>query len=199
MAEAVLGAAGRGGRRLDAPWLSAAAAREVVAALEAGEAQALFVGGCVRNALLGAPVLDLDMATDAPPERVQELLEAAGLRHVPTGIEHGTVTALANGKAVEITTFRRDVETDGRRAVVAFGGTLEEDAARRDFTLNALYARPDGTLLDPLGEGLADLDARRIRFIGAPADRIAEDRLRILRFFRFHALYGDAERGLDAA
>ena len=192
-------AEGGRGPRVEATWLASASARHAVAALEAGGAQALFVGGCVRNALMGAPVADLDMATDAPPQTVQALLEAAGIRHVPTGIEHGTVTALVDGRGVEITTFRKDVETDGRRAVVAFGGTLEEDAARRDFTLNALYARPDGTVLDPLGEGLADLEARRIRFIGDPAARIEEDRLRILRFYRFHALYGDAFRGLDAS
>ncbi|MEM6439291.1 MAG: CCA tRNA nucleotidyltransferase [Pseudomonadota bacterium] len=186
-------------RRVEAGWLASAAARQVAAALAAGGAEALFVGGCVRNALIGAAVADLDMATDAPPAEVQALLEAAGIRHVPTGIEHGTVTALVDGRGVEITTFRKDVETDGRRAVVAFGGTLEEDAARRDFTLNALYARPDGEVLDPLGHGLADLEARRIRFIGDPAARIEEDRLRILRFYRFHALYGEAQRGLDAA
>jgi poly(A) polymerase len=130
---------------------------------------------------------------------VQRLLSAAGIRHVPTGLEHGTVTAVVDGRGFEITTFRRDVETDGRRARVAFGAALEEDAARRDFTINALYAEPDGTVLDPLGTGLADLEVRRVRFIGDPAARIAEDLLRVLRFFRFHALYGDPWRGIDPA
>lgn len=185
--------------RLRADWLSDPAASAVVAALRAGGARALFVGGCVRNALLGLPVTDLDLATDAAPERVQAMLEAAGLRQVPTGVEHGTVTAVAEGRGFEITTFRRDEESFGRHARVAFGAALEEDAARRDFTMNALYAEPDGTLLDPTGEGLADLAARRVRFIGDPAARIAEDRLRILRFFRFFALCGDAEAGPDAA
>jgi len=185
--------------RLEAHWLSDPAAAAVVAALKDGGAQALFVGGCVRNALLGLPVTDLDLATDAAPERVQALLEAAGLRQVPTGVEHGTVTAVTDGRGFEITTFRRDEETFGRHARVAFGAALGEDAARRDFTMNALYAEPDGTLLDPTGEGLADLAERRVRFIGDPAARIAEDRLRILRFFRFHALYGDPGTGPDAA
>jgi poly(A) polymerase len=151
----------------------------------------------VRNALLGLPVHDIDLATDAPPETVARLLDAAGIRHVPTGIEHGTVTAVRDNRSFEITTFRRDVETHGRRAEVAFDAGLHEDAARRDFTMNALYAEPCGEVLDPLGEGLADLEARRVRFIGDAHQRIREDYLRILRFFRFHALYGDAGRGLD--
>ncbi|MEO1687554.1 MAG: CCA tRNA nucleotidyltransferase, partial [Pseudomonadota bacterium] len=187
------------GRRIDAPWLRGPAAQAVISALAGGGARALFVGGCVRNALLDVAVSDLDIATDAEPQDVQRLLEAAGIRHVPTGIEHGTVTAIAPGRTLEITTFRQDVETDGRHARVRFGRSLEEDARRRDFTMNALYAEADGTVLDPLDEGLADLARRRVRFIGDPARRIAEDRLRILRFYRFHALYGDAACGLDAA
>ena len=185
-------------RKLDATWLQDEAALEICAALEADGARLFFVGGCVRNELQGLPVRDLDLATDADPERVQRLLDAAGIRHVPTGVEHGTVTAVLRNRGFEITTFRRDVATDGRHAEVAFDASLEEDAARRDFTMNALYAAPDGTLLDPVGEGLADLAARRVRFIGDPDARIAEDRLRILRFFRFHALYGDPWRGIDA-
>ncbi|MEO0486800.1 MAG: CCA tRNA nucleotidyltransferase [Pseudomonadota bacterium] len=157
--------------------------------LTAAGHQAWFVGGCVRNALLGSPVSDLDITTDARPDRVRALAKAAGFRAIPTGIDHGTITVVADGHAFEITTFRKDVETDGRHAVVAFADTLEEDAARRDFTVNALYADPTGAVRDPVG-GLPDLDQRRFRFIGAPHDRIREDYLRILRFFRFFAWYG---------
>lgn len=151
--------------------------------------RALVVGGAVRNALLGEPVDDIDIATDALPETVVELAQAAGLKSVPTGLAHGTITVVADGRGYEVTTFRRDVETDGRRAVVAFSDRIEDDAARRDFTMNALYAEPSGTVLDPVG-GLPDLAARRLRFVGDPDRRIAEDYLRILRFFRFHACYG---------
>ena len=180
--------------RIAAEWLGAA--RPVTAALEAAGHQALFVGGCVRNALIGRAVADIDLATDARPAAVIALAEAAGLRAVPTGIEHGTVTVLAGGRPFEVTTFRRDVETFGRRAVVAFTGEIAEDAARRDFTMNALYARADGEVIDPLG-GLADLRAGRVRFVGDPGQRIAEDYLRILRFFRIHAWYGDPAGGMD--
>lgn len=161
--------------------------RAVLAAL--APHRALIVGGAVRNAILGEPVEDIDIATDARPERVVELAQAAGLRPVPTGIEHGTVTVVAAGEGFEVTTFRRDVATDGRRAVVAFSDRLEDDAARRDFTMNALYAEGSGQVIDPVG-GLGDLAARRLRFVGHPDQRIAEDYLRILRFFRFHARYG---------
>ena len=150
----------------------------------------------MRNAIIGAPVTDIDIATDARPELVMELAKDAGLRPVPTGIEHGTVTVIAGGVPHEVTTFRRDVETDGRRAVVAFSTRVEDDARRRDFTMNALYADAAGTVLDPLG-GLPDLMARRVRFIEDASARIAEDYLRILRFFRFHAWYGDEAEGLD--
>ncbi|WP_128255024.1 CCA tRNA nucleotidyltransferase [Falsirhodobacter deserti] len=173
--------------KLTGDWLGPAA--PVCAMLARAGHRALFVGGCVRNALLGAPVSDLDIATDALPARVMELARAAGLRAIPTGIDHGTVTVLADGRPYEITTFRRDVETNGRHAVVAFSSDIAEDAARRDFTMNALYAEADGTLIDPL-DGLPDLLARRVRFVGDPAARITEDYLRILRFFRFHAIYG---------
>ena len=177
--------------RIDAPWLTASEVRSVFAAL--GE-QALFVGGCVRNTVLGEPVSDLDLSTPLLPGEVTRRIEAAGLKAIPTGIEHGTITAVADGRPFEITTYRADVETDGRRAVVRFSTDIAEDAVRRDFTMNALYARPDGTLVDPLG-GLEDTLARRVRFILDPAQRIREDALRILRFFRFNAWYG---HGIDA-
>lgn len=180
-----------------AEWLTTAPTQAVCAMLEGAGYQALFVGGCVRNALIGAPVSDIDISTDARPDRVMELAEAAGFRVVPTGIAHGTVTVIHGGIPHEVTTFRRDVETDGRRAVVAFAETVEADAHRRDFTMNALYCDARGTVIDPLG-GLADLVARRLRFIDDASARIEEDYLRILRFFRFHAWYGDANAGMDA-
>lgn len=171
--------------------------QRVLAVLVDAGHQALLVGGSVRNGLLNAPVTDFDVATDARPDRVMDLADAAGIKAVPTGIDHGTVTLVADHTPVEVTTFRRDVATDGRRAVVAFSEDVAEDAARRDFTINALYARADGHVVDPLG-GLPDLWARRVRFIGRAEDRIHEDYLRILRFFRFHAWYGDPEAGFDA-
>lgn len=180
--------------RLDPKQLGGA---EVLALLTEAGHQAFVVGGPVRNALLGAPVSDVDIATDARPDRVLELAQAAGIKAVPTGIDHGTVTLVIKGEGVEVTTFRRDVATDGRRAVVAFADTMAEDALRRDFTMNALYADKDGQVFDPLG-GLPDLHARRFRFIEDPAQRIHEDYLRILRFFRFFAWYGDGDAGLDA-
>ena len=159
--------------------------------------QAYVVGGPVRNALLGQPISDLDVATSARPETVLELARSGGLKAIPTGIDHGTVTVVINGEGIEITTFRRDVATDGRRAVVAFSDRIEEDASRRDFTMNALYADSEGKVIDPLG-GLSDLYARKVRFIDDPAERIREDYLRILRFFRFYAWYGDPGEGIDA-
>lgn len=171
-------------------WLSSDASRAVTGMLERAGHQALFVGGCVRNALLDAPVSDLDISTDARPQRVMELAQSAGLKAVPTGIDHGTVTVVSGHAPYEITTFRRDVETDGRRAVIAFADTVEEDARRRDFTMNALYCDARGDVLDPLG-GLPDLHARKVRFIDDAEQRIREDYLRILRFFRFTAWYGD--------
>ncbi|MBY6003970.1 CCA tRNA nucleotidyltransferase [Salipiger bermudensis] len=162
---------------------------------QAGHA-AYAVGGCVRNALFGAPVADVDIATDARPDTVVALAVAAGLKPVPTGIDHGTVTVVAEGIGHEVTTFRADVETDGRRAVVRYSDDIAEDAARRDFTMNALYADARGAVLDPLN-GLPDLEARRVRFIRDAGERIREDYLRILRFFRFHAWYGDAQAGVD--
>lgn len=178
-------------------WLDNDATQTLCAAIESAGFRALFVGGCVRNALLGAPVGDVDIATDATPEAVSDIAGRAGFKVVPTGIDHGTVTVIADGTPHEVTTFRRDVETDGRRAVVAFSTRIEEDAARRDFTMNALYADRRGDVIDPLG-GLPDLRARRVRFVGDAARRIAEDYLRILRLFRFHAHYGDPAQGIDA-
>ena len=187
-----------------APWLSAPATCAVVAALaaEGGAGVARYVGGCVRDTLLGlpaaldpvaVPALDIDIATPLPPLRVVAALERAGLKAVPTGLAHGTVTAVSDGRPYEITTLRRDVETDGRHAVVAFTDDWAQDAARRDFRLNALYAEPDGRLHDPTGGGIADALAGRVVFVGEAATRIAEDYLRILRFFRFHAWYGQGE------
>jgi poly(A) polymerase len=170
-------------------WMSDPPTRRLFAALAAAGIAARFVGGCVRNAVLGRSIDDLDLAVDKPPETVMRALEAAQIKAVPTGIKHGTVTAIADSRVFELTTLRRDVETDGRRAIVAFTDDWLEDAGRRDFTFNALYADPDGTLYDPF-DGRADLAAGRVRFIGDPDMRIAEDRLRVLRFFRFHAWYG---------
>jgi poly(A) polymerase len=163
------------------------------AALTAGGVEARFVGGCVRDAVLGSTSgnIDIDMAVSAPPATVMRALQAAKIKTVPTGLKHGTVTAIVDGRPYELTTLRRDVETDGRRAVVAFTDDWLEDAERRDFTFNALYADPDGTLYDPF-DGRADLAAGKVRFIGDADRRIDEDHLRIMRFFRFHAWYGRA-------
>jgi len=177
-------------------WLADPDAQAVCRAIAAGGHSIFFVGGCVRNALLDLPDSDTDMSTDALPQEVTALANAAGLKPVPTGIDFGTVTVVAGGKPFEVTTFRRDVETDGRRAVVAFSKDITDDARRRDFTMNALYATPDGLVIDPLG-GLADLRARRIRFIENAGDRIREDYLRTLRFFRFSAWYADPAQGFD--
>ncbi|ACG79285.1 tRNA nucleotidyltransferase/poly(A) polymerase [Phenylobacterium zucineum HLK1] len=176
-------------------WMTAPEAVAVMDALEAagGADCARFVGGCVRNTLIGAPVDDVDIATRLTPDEVTAALQAAKIRPVPTGIDHGTVTAVANHRPYEITTLRRDVSTDGRRATVAFTDDWMEDADRRDFTLNSLYARRDGTIFDPTGHGVADAKAGRIVFMGEPAQRLAEDYLRILRFFRFYAWYGKGE------
>lgn len=180
--------------------MTAEAPRAVVAALEAagGRGCARFVGGCVRDAVMRRPVHDIDIATPLTPTQVMAALEVAGLRAVATGIEHGTVTALV-GKApgIEVTTLRRDVETDGRRAVVAFSTDWAEDAERRDFRLNALYAEPDGTVHDPTGGGLEDARAGRIVFVGDAEMRLREDYLRILRFFRFNAWFGRGEPDRD--
>ncbi len=183
--------------KITGEWISTPSTQKVLHMLTSAGHQAYLVGGCVRNALLGQPVADIDIATDALPAEVMALARGAGLRPIPTGVAHGTVTVLADHIPHEVTTFRRDVETFGRHATVAFSALIEEDAARRDFTMNALYARADGRVLDPLESGLADLVARRLRFVGAPEDRIREDYLRILRFFRFTAWYGDPANGPD--
>ena len=175
------------------PWMQLAGTRRVLAALPG----ARFVGGAVRDGLLGLPVTDVDVATQLAPATVVERLNAAGIKTVPTGIAHGTVTAVTPEIAIEITTLRRDVSTDGRRATVAFTDQWQEDAARRDFTINALYADPDTGEIDDFFGGMADLAARRVRFIGAPLERIAEDHLRILRFFRFHARFGTGAPDAD--
>ncbi|WP_298747786.1 CCA tRNA nucleotidyltransferase [uncultured Brevundimonas sp.] len=182
-------------RLSDQPWLTAPTTRAVMAALEAagGPDCARFVGGCVRNALIGQPVADIDIATTLKPEATERAIRAAGLKAVPTGVAHGTVTAVADRRAFEITTLRRDVSTDGRNATVAFTDDWAEDAARRDFRLNALYADAAGRVFDPTGEGVADVLAGRVVFVGDPVTRIREDFLRILRFFRFQAWYGRAE------
>ena len=174
------------------PWMTAPATMAVMDALEAagGPDCARFVGGSVRNSVIGRPVDDIDIATTLTPDAVTAALKAAGLRAVPTGIDHGTVTAISAGRPYEITTLRRDVATDGRRATVAFTDDWAEDAARRDFTLNALYADRQGAVHDPTGRGLADARAGRIVFVGEPAARLGEDYLRSLRFFRFTAWYG---------
>lgn len=177
-------------------WLMDKDAQAVCRVIQEGGHQIFYVGGCVRNALLGVADSDVDMSTDALPIDVMELARAAGMKAIPTGIDHGTVTVVAGGKPFEITTFRRDVETDGRRAVVAFSKDIADDARRRDFTMNALYCDALGNVVDPLS-GLPDLLARRIRFIEDPAARIQEDYLRILRFFRFSAWFGDQQEGFD--
>ncbi len=170
-------------------------AGRIMSALGAADGSARFVGGCVRDAVLGRPIRDIDVATIFRPEDVIRRLEDAGLKAVPTGVEHGTVTGLAEGNGFEITTLRKDVETDGRHAVVAFTDDWVEDAARRDFTMNALSADISGRVYDPFG-GIADALAGRVRFVGDAETRIREDVLRILRLFRFHAHYGTG--ALDA-
>lgn len=182
-------------RLTDQPWLAASSTRAVMAALEAagGPGCARFVGGCVRNALLDVPVDDIDIATTLKPEETDRAIRAAGLKAVPTGMAHGTVTAVSERTPFEITTLRRDVSTDGRNATVAFTDDWAEDAARRDFRLNALYADADGQVFDPTGQGVADVEAGRIVFVGEAETRITEDYLRILRFFRFFAWYGRGE------
>jgi len=177
-----------------AKWLADAA--PVMAMLTHAGHRALAVGGCVRNEVFGVPVADVDIATDALPEAVMALAKASGLRAIPTGIDHGTVTVVQGGEPYEITTFRKDVETDGRRAVVAFSDDIMDDARRRDFTFNALYMQADGEVIDPL-KGLEDAKARRLRFIENAFERIAEDALRILRYFRFYAWYCDPMEGPD--
>ncbi|MER8482882.1 CCA tRNA nucleotidyltransferase [Mesorhizobium sp. M1322] len=183
-----------------ADWLGERHLQRLLTVLADGGEEARVAGGAVRNALIGQPVADVDIATTTVPDETIRRAEAAGFKAVPTGIEHGTITIVAGGKPFEVTTLRADIETDGRRAKVSFGRDWKADAERRDFTINALYAEADGTIVDLVG-GVADIEARRLRFIGDPEARIREDYLRILRFFRFFAWYGngrpDAE-GLKA-
>ena len=179
-----------GARRLDnAPWLKTGPAARVLELLNADGEEARVVGGAVRNALLDLPIGDIDIATTALPEEVNRRAKAAGIKSVPTGIEHGTVTLVIDSQPFEVTTLREDTETFGRRAKVAFGRDWVRDAERRDFTVNGLSADAEGCVYDYVG-GLEDIAARRVRFIGEPSRRIAEDYLRILRFFRIHAAYG---------
>lgn len=172
-----------------APWLASGPAARVLALLDTQGEEARVVGGAVRNALLGLPVEEIDIATTALPEEVIRRARLAHVKAVPTGIAHGTVTLVVAGQPFEVTTLREDVETFGRKATVAFGRDWTRDAHRRDFTINGLSVTPDGVVHDEVG-GLADIAARRVRFIGEPSQRIAEDYLRILRFFRIHAAYG---------
>ncbi len=179
------------------PWMTARPTRQVMTALMAKGQIVRFVGGCVRDAILGRAVKDIDLATPDDPETVTALLNAAGITSIPTGIDHGTITAVAQNQRFEITTLRWDAETFGRRARVEFTDDWIADAERRDLTINAIYCDPDGTLYDPTG-GRDDLAAGRIRFVGDPESRIREDYLRILRFFRFLAWYGRSEHAADA-
>lgn len=180
----------------DAAWMGREDIAELVAAL--GADQCRYVGGCVRDALMGHEAHDIDLATRHHPSEVVKILTAAGIRTVPTGLEHGTVTAVLDGGPVEVTTLRRDVETDGRRATVAFADAWEDDAARRDFTINALYAHPVTHEVSDYFGGMQDLAARRVRFIGDARQRIREDHLRILRYFRFHARFGSEPPNAEA-
>ena len=177
-------------------WMRSEAVSAIFEALPTGSTR--FVGGCVRNALMGVEVGDIDLATQLEPTEVAKELDAAKIRYVPTGIEHGTLTAVVGKETIEITSLRKDVETDGRRAVIAFTANWAEDAQRRDLTFNALYADFDGTVYDPTGQGLDDLEAMKFRFVGDAETRVQEDYLRILRFFRFLAWYG-GDAKLDAA
>jgi poly(A) polymerase len=170
-------------------WMTAPATRRVMTAFADAGVEARFVGGCVRDALLGRTVTDIDIATPAPPDRATAILEAAGIAVHPTGVKHGTVTAVADHRPFEITTLRRDVENFGRHARVEFTDDWQADAARRDFTMNAISCGGDGALFDYFG-GIADARAGRVRFVGSPEDRIREDVLRLLRLFRFQAHYG---------
>lgn len=173
-----------------AAWQRRDGMKALLAALGAADGDTRYVGGCVRDTLLGLPVSDIDLATRLPPQEVLERLAGARIKAVPTGLAHGTVTAIVAGKPVEVTTLRRDVATDGRRATIAYTDDWREDSARRDFTINALLADPATLEIVDYFGGEADLEARRVRFIGDPLTRIAEDHLRILRFFRFHARFG---------
>lgn len=180
----------------DESWFSAPSLRRVFDLLNVEGGEVRVVGGAVRNSLMGVPAGDVDMATTWHPDEVSARAKAAGIKVVPTGIDHGTVTLVIDGTPYEVTTLRRDVATDGRRAEVAFGTDWKADAERRDFTINALYANDKGEVIDDVG-GLADIESRTLRFIGNAAERVAEDYLRILRFFRFFAHYGNGRPDAD--
>ncbi|MEM6636872.1 MAG: CCA tRNA nucleotidyltransferase [Pseudomonadota bacterium] len=182
--------------RLSENWITDPDTQAVLDIFRAAGFAIYFVGGSVRNTLAGEPVDDIDLATDAHPEDMLRIAAEAGIRALPTGADHGTVTILSGDRSFEVTTFRKDVETDGRHAKVAFSNRLDEDAQRRDFTINALYADPSGQVIDPVG-GQADLAVGRVRFIGDARERIQEDFLRSLRFFRFYAAYGHPAEGPD--
>ena len=183
--------------RITSDWLTNRQTQRAMSLLTGAGFDTYAVGGCVRNDLLDVPVADIDISTNAHPDKVIALAEEAGLKSIPTGIEHGTITVVIEGEPFEITTFRADVETDGRRAVVRFADSLFDDAIRRDFTMNALYVDQEGVVTDPVG-GLAHLAERRFVFIDDAQRRIREDYLRILRYFRFMAWYGDPENGFEA-
>ncbi len=183
--------------KLTADWIKNPDVQRLFDAFEEHGYQIYGVGGCVRNALLGKAATDFDMSTSARPDETIKVAEDAGFKSIPTGIDHGTITILVGSNTFEVTSFRKDVETHGRRAVVEFSDDIEDDARRRDFTMNALYVSRDGTVVDPLN-GLPDLQLRKVRFIDDANARIQEDYLRILRYFRFHAGYGDLDAGMDA-
>lgn len=183
--------------KIDADWLNEAGLQSILLGLTNAGHQALVVGGCVRNTLMGRTISDVDVATSALPQDLSTIAQSLGFRAVPTGIEHGTVTVVSDTNTYEVTTFRKDVQTDGRRASVQFTADVTGDAARRDFTINAVYADASGTIIDPLG-GIADIAQARVRFVGNAAARICEDYLRILRYFRFSAIYADPAHGFDA-
>lgn len=173
-----------------AEWLSTTPARHILETLQEAGHEAFYVGGCVRDTLMGLTPKDIDIATAATPDVVTEVMQAAGMGVVPTGIKHGTITVKAGGQAFEVTTYRHDVTTDGRNATVAYTRYVDEDAARRDFTVNALYMDKSGVVLDSSGTGIEDIMHRRIRFVGDAHTRCKEDYLRILRYFRFYARFG---------
>ena len=182
----------------DAPWRRRSGMQQLLTALDSAQGQTRFVGGSIRDTLLGLPVSDVDLATRLQPNDVIDRLKKVRIRAVPTGLAHGTVTAVLRDGPVEVTTLRRDVSTDGRRATIAYTEDWQEDAARRDFTINAISADPQTSEMFDYFGGIADLEARKVRFIGDPLTRIAEDHLRILRFFRFHARFGKGRPDADA-
>ncbi|MEJ6707653.1 MAG: CCA tRNA nucleotidyltransferase [Amylibacter sp.] len=182
--------------KLTADWVHDANVQRLFSAFEDRGHQIFFVGGCVRNALLNCAVADLDVSTSAIPEQTISVAKSEGFKFIPTGLEHGTITIIIGDRNFEVTSFRKDVETHGRRAVVAFSNNIMDDALRRDFTMNALYADYTGEVIDPLS-GMGDLKNRKVRFIADAQDRIKEDYLRILRYFRFHAWYANQEEGMD--